>query len=157
MVFAKFGDFLSSVKTGMATELTKYKNKTFLDAIVAGCTMIAAADGVISPEEKRKMMGYLQINEDLKVFDIDVVIGKFEGYVAKYDFDAEIGKGECLKSISSIKNDKSACQLLVRVCCAIGAADGDFDSGEKQAVRDICKTLDLNPDDFGLSQSLEKS
>ena len=156
MVFAKFGDFLSSVKTGMATELTKYKNKTFLDAIVAGCAMIAAADGTISPEEKRKMMGYLQINDDLKVFEIETVIAKFESYTAKYDFDSEIGKGECLKAIANIKKDKGACQLLVRVCCAIGSADGDFDSGERQAVRDICKTLELDPSDFGLSQSLAK-
>lgn len=39
---------------------------------------------------------------------------------------------------------------MVRVCCAIGAADGNFDEGEKTVVRKICAELSLNPKDFDL-------
>jgi len=41
--------------------------------------------------------------------------------------------------------------LMVRVCCAIGAADGNFDENEKTAVRNICAELGLNPKDFDLT------
>ena len=40
---------------------------------------------------------------------------------------------------------------MVRVCCAIGAADGNFDDDEKAVVRKICAELNLNPKDFDLA------
>jgi tellurite resistance protein TerB len=39
---------------------------------------------------------------------------------------------------------------MVRVCCAIGAADGNFDNDEKAVVSKICTELGLNPKDFDL-------
>jgi tellurite resistance protein TerB len=40
---------------------------------------------------------------------------------------------------------------MVRVCCAVGASDGNFDESEKAAVRNICAELGLNPKDFDLT------
>ena len=58
----------------------------------------------------------------------------FEKYVMWFEFDISIGKGEALNSIAKIKKDGEAARLLVRVCCAIGAADGDFDNDENDFV-----------------------
>jgi tellurite resistance protein TerB len=55
-----------------------------------------------------------------------------------------------LKVIARIKNDPGASRLLVRVGCAIGASDGDFDEKEKAACRLVCAELGLNPADFDL-------
>jgi tellurite resistance protein TerB len=45
---------------------------------------------------------------------------------------------------------KPQAQLVIRVCCAIGAADGDFDEKEKVVVRRMCSELGLSPADFDL-------
>jgi tellurite resistance protein TerB len=37
---------------------------------------------------------------------------------------------------------------MVRVACAIGATDGNFDQKERTMVREICVELGLNPADF---------
>ena len=140
----------ATARARMSEEMTKYRNRDFMEAVVAGCAIVAAADGHVSPDEKRKMIGYMQSSDELKVFKMEDVIASFETAVAKFDFDAQIGRGEALRKISKIKGKGGADRLLVRVCCAIGAADGDFDADERAAVAQICTELGLSPAEFDL-------
>jgi len=134
----------------LATEVAKYKNADFRDAVVAGCALVAAADGDISSEEKQKMIGYMQTSNELKVFKMTDVMKSFNDIVEKFEFDKGIGQGEALKLIGKLKAKPEEAQLLVRVCCAIGAADGDFDELERAAVRTICAELGLDAGNFDL-------
>jgi len=150
MGFANVKDWLNQQKTSMSEAVTRFKNKDFMDAVVAGCALVAAADGNISPEEKQKMAGFIQRTDELKVFDMQEVIKQFNKFSDSFEFDHMIGKGEALKAIGKMKKNDEAARLLVRVCCAIGMADGDFDESEKTMVREICTELGLNSADFGL-------
>ncbi|HRH76176.1 MAG TPA: tellurite resistance TerB family protein [Cellvibrionaceae bacterium] len=132
-------------------EVAKYKNRDFLNAVVAGCALVAAADGSISSAEKQKMLVFINSSDELKVFNSDEVIASFNNVVSKFDFDYEIGKAEALKVIAKIKSDAAASKLMVRVCCVIGASDGDFDASEKAVVSVICKELGIDPAEFDLA------
>lgn len=147
-------DWLKSNATAardkLAAEVSKFKNREFLDAVVSGCALVAAADGDISSAEKQKMAGFIQNSQELKAFDMKDVIKAFQDACAKFEFDVEIGRAEALKTIGKIKHKEDAARLLVRVCCAIGGADGSFDEGERQVCRLICRELGLNPADFDL-------
>ncbi len=144
-------DWLKNKSTNLTEEVKRFKNKNFMDAVVAGCAMVAFADGVIKPEEKAKMAGFIQRNEALNTFDMSKVIEGFEKYVKGFEFDILIGKGEALKAIGKIKKSSEEAKLLVRVCCAIGAADGDFDQDEQNVVKEICRELGLEPSEFGIT------
>lgn len=89
-------------------------------------------------------------SEELKVFDMNDVIARFNHFVSGFEFDYTVGKMEALKAIGKLKNNPEAARVLISVCCAIGAADGDFDEKEKIVVREICQTVHLNPGDFQL-------
>ncbi len=143
-------DWLKTQKDNVTVEMKRFKSKKFLDATTAGCAMVAYANGIIKPEEKAKMAGFIQHNDALSVYDMAEVIDSFEKYVKSFEFDLFIGKGEALKSIGKIKKQSDEARLLIRVCCAIGAADGDFDPDEKAVVTEICHELGLNPSDFGI-------
>ncbi len=151
-----FFDEMKSWTKTQAISLTegvkKVKNKKFMEATVAGCAMVAFADGTIKPEEKAKMGGFIQRDDALNVFDMSDVIATFEKFVQGFEFDAHIGKAEALKAIAKIKNPEEA-KLLVRVCCAVGTADGDFSEAEKRMVGEICRELGLTPADFDLQPS----
>ncbi|WJQ81563.1 tellurite resistance TerB family protein [Brevibacillus brevis] len=121
-----------------------------MDAVVAGCALVAAADGHIESSEKQKMASYINRSEELKVFDMNDVISRFNHFVSGFEFDHGVGKMEALKAIGKLKNNPEAARILIGVCCAIGAADGDFDEKEKIIVREICQTVNLNPADFQL-------
>ncbi len=146
----KFTDWVKETSNNLKTEVLKFKNKTFLEATVASCALVAAADGVVSPEEKQKMIGFMKRSEALSVSDVAEIIPLFEKYANNFDFDPTIGKGECLQVIAKLKKQPDAARLLIRVCCAVGAADGNFDDNEKKIVREICAELGQNPADFCL-------
>jgi tellurite resistance protein TerB len=97
-----------------------------------------------------KMTGFINNSPELKVFSLKDVIKVFNDACGKFEFDFQIGQAEALKTIGKIKGKDGAARLLVRVACAIGASDGNFDGKEKAACRLICMELGLNPTDFEL-------
>ncbi len=145
-----FSDWVKEQANKVQDSVKKIKNKNFMDGVVAACALVAYANGVIKPEEKSKMLRYIQQNDALSVFDMNDVITAFEKHVQKLDFDIHIGKGEALKIISKLKKKPEEAKMMVWVSCAIGAADGDFDDNEKQVVREICGTLGLDTAEFQL-------
>lgn len=140
----------NEARTRLTAEVSRFKNRTFMEATVAACAMVAAADGTISAEEKQKMAGFIRNSDELKVFEMPAVIAFFEKVTGNFDFDADIGKAEALKVIGRLRGNEEQARVMVRVACAIGASDGNFDDGEKAVVRDVCKELGLNPADFDL-------
>ena len=134
----------------LAAEVAKYRNRTFMEAVANGCALMSAADGEIKSQEKLKMTGFIKGSAELKVFDLDEVIGVFSAACGKFEFDFQIGQAEALKAIGRIKGKDGEARLLVRVVCAVGASDGDFDAKEKAGGRVICLELGLNPADFQL-------
>jgi tellurite resistance protein TerB len=150
MGFANIKDWFNQQKTSVQDSVTRFKNKDFLEATVAGCALIAAADGNIDAKEKETMAGFIQRNDALKTFDMSETIAVFNKHADNFAFNAAIGKAEALKAVGKVKSNEEAARTLIRVCCAIGMADGDFDDQEKAVVKEICKELGLNPTDFGL-------
>jgi len=155
-----FGDNVSSVKgwlnqqkSNMGEAVTRFKNKEFMNAVVAGCALVSAADGDINAAEKQKMVGYIQRTDELKVFDIPEVIAQFNKFADGFEFDALIGKAEALKAVAPLRKNIEAARLLIRVCCAIGMADGEFDQSEKNVIIEMCRELQLDPAEFNLGNT----
>lgn len=134
----------------LASEVSKFKNRAFMEAVVSGCALVSAADGSIDSSEKQKMAGFIERSEELKHFDMRQVIEVFNKAVGDFEFDHTIGKATALKTIGKVKGNEEQARLLVRIVCAIGAADGDFDAQERSVVSDIARELGLNPADFDL-------
>lgn len=147
---SSFRNWLNSTKQGLEDQVKRFKNKDFMDAVVAGCALVAFADGTIDASEKNKMAGYINLSQELKVFDMTVVIERFNHYVNNFEFSPEIGKQEALKAIAKFKSKPEVGRVIVGVCSAIGSADGNFDDQERRVVAEICTVLGLNPGEFSL-------
>ncbi|MGE6575764.1 tellurite resistance TerB family protein [Paenibacillus xylanexedens] len=147
---SSFRNWLNSTKQGLEDQVKRFKNKDFMDAVVAGCALVAFADGSVDASEKNKMAGYINLSQELKVFDMTVVIERFNHYVNNFEFSPEIGKQEALKAIAKFKSKPEVGRVIVGVCSAIGAADGNFDDQERRVVAEICTVLGLNPGEFSL-------
>ncbi|MBY0204654.1 tellurite resistance TerB family protein [Paenibacillus polysaccharolyticus] len=145
-----FKNWLNSTKQGLEDQVKRFKNKDFMDAVVAGCALVAFADGSVDASEKNKMAGYINLSQELKVFDMTTVIERFNHYVNNFEFSPEIGKQEALKAIAKFKSKPEVGRVIVGVCSAIGAADGNFDDQERRVVAEICTVLGLNPGEFSL-------
>lgn len=140
----------AQAREALTAEVCKHKNRKFMEATANGCAMVAVASNGAGPEEKQKMIGFINNSPELKVFSLTDVLAVFNDAMSKFEFDPQIGQAEALKVIGRIKDNEGAARLLVRVTCSVGASDGDFDEKEKAACRLICMELGLSPADFEL-------
>ncbi len=143
-------DGLKEKANELKTEALKFKNKDFLQAAMAGSALLALADGEISPEEKRKMLKFIENYEPLSVFKATDIIGAFNDFVTQLEFDKDLGEAKSFEAIGKMKNNSQAARLIMRLVIAIGAADGDFDDHEKAMARRIAVELGLNASEFEL-------
>lgn len=141
---------MGELRSGLEDGLKKYRNKSTLDAMMAGCAYVAAADGKIEPEEKQKMANLVRNSSVTSVFDASEAIKVFNGFAEKFEFDFQVGKSEALLAIAKVKKDSGVARLIIRGCIIIGGADGDFDASEKAVVREICRELGQDPTEFDL-------
>lgn len=143
-----FLDRIKEMGNNLTDEVKKFANKSFLDSATAASALIAAADGTIDADEKKKMMGFMETNESLKVFKMDDIVASFKKWTEKLEFDKELGQAACFEAIAKSRSDAGQARALMRLACAIGAADGDFDADEKAMAQKIAQELGLNASEF---------
>lgn len=143
---SRFADLQSQT----TTQVGKYKSKDFAKASMAMCALIAAADGTITADERRKTAGFIGSNEALKVFEPSELQDHFTFYASKLESDYDFGKVEAIATIGKLKKDPAAARAVIQVGIIIGGADGDFDKDEQQAVREACLAVGIAPSEFDL-------
>ncbi|HJV16202.1 MAG TPA: TerD family protein [Bacillales bacterium] len=127
---------------------TRYKSQDVLDAVVAGCALVGMADGRLDPSERDKMLEFVHQSQELKVFETQKVVQRFNYFVGRIEQDPIIGRAEGFKALGKVRTKPEIARLIARYCIAIGYADGNFDQNEKHMVTDICRELGLNPAEF---------
>jgi stress response protein SCP2/tellurite resistance protein len=127
---------------------TRYKSQDVLDAVVAACALVSMADGYLDASERQKMLEFVNSSEELRVFDSNKVIQRFNYFVSRIEMDRMVGRAEAFRALGKIRSKPEIARLVARYCIAIGYADGNFDQNEMQMVSDICRELGLNPGEF---------
>lgn len=149
-IFSSALEMFQNLKAGLEQEVAKYNNDAFLREVLAVAAWVSAADGTIDETEKRKILGFITISPELKMFDQSKVVSIFNEYVGFFEFDKNIGVDEVSKLLRASESDVNRRRTVIRLAMAIGSADGDFDDSEKSVVREVCTILSLRPSDFGL-------
>lgn len=126
----------------------RYKSQDVLEAVVAACALVSMADGYLDATERQKMIDFVNSSEELRVFDRNKVIQRFNYFVSRIESDRMIGRAEAFRALGKIRTKPEIARLVARYCIAIGYADGNFDHNEMQMVSDICRELGLNPGEF---------
>ncbi|MDT8406023.1 MAG: tellurite resistance TerB family protein [Methylococcales bacterium] len=151
MSFQAFFDSLKSKASELKTEALKFKNKDFLNATMAGSALIAMADGVILPEEKQKMIKFIENHDALSIFTTTDVVNAFQTYVNQLQFDKDIGEAKAFEALNKMEKNSAAARLIVRMVISIAGSDGDFDDHEKKMAIHIANELGLDPAEFELT------
>ena len=143
---ARMTDLQSSTKT----QVGKYKSKDYAKASMAMCALIAAADGTITPDERRKTAQFIGSNDALSVFEPSELQQHFDFYSSKLERDYDFGKVEAIATIGKLKSKPDAARAVINVGIIVGGADGNFDKDEQQAVREACHAVGIDPGEFDL-------
>jgi len=128
--------------------VSKYMGKDLTEALVAGSALVAMADGVIEPSEREKLIEYFRTSQEMRGININEVDARFKYFVQRIQSDRMMGKAEALRAIGKLASKPDAARLVVRLCCAIGFADGEFAPVEKKIVEEISHEVNLDPREF---------
>lgn len=129
--------------------LQKYNNNnSVLDALLASCALVAMADGHLDQREQQKVYDFIHQSDELRSFNTQQVIARFDHFVRGLQLDPIVGRGEALRAVGKVRDQYDLARLVVRYGIAIGFADGQFARSEQDTIRDICHELRLNPGEF---------
>jgi len=128
--------------------VSKYMGKDLTEALVAGSALVATADGIIDPSEREKLIEYFRTSQEMRGININEVDSRFHYFVQRIQNDQLMGKAEALRAIGKLASKPDAARLVVRLCCAIGFADGEFAPVEKRIVEEISREVNLDPREF---------
>ena len=134
-------------------EVHRARNEHLMEGIVAGCALVAYADGWVTDEERTRMLGLIRGFEPIAAFGLGDVETTFEALTARFVAEQEDGERAALAAVARVKGADRYPALLVETCCAIADADGGFDAEERSAAIRICEVLDLDPEMFGLAEA----
>ncbi|MFD7896548.1 MULTISPECIES: tellurite resistance TerB family protein [unclassified Streptomyces] len=140
----------STMQTQLNAKKNDLKSGAFRDASMAMCALVAAADGTIDPQERRKVAQLIMSNEVLQNFPADDLQRRFDGYLDKLTADFDFGKVSVLQEVAKAKKKPTEARAVIQIGIVIGGADGDFDKTEQAVVREACYALDLPPHEFDL-------
>jgi tellurite resistance protein TerB len=134
-------------------EIKQAQNEHLMEGIVAGCALVAYADGWVTTEEHDRMVSLIRGFEPIAVFGHDDVIATFEAMTSRFASDQSSGEAAALLAVARVKGRSKYPDLLVKTCCAIAAADGGFDAEERRVIIRICQLLGLDPETFNISDA----
>ncbi|UNZ18109.1 TerB family tellurite resistance protein [Streptomyces sp. 891-h] len=126
------------------------KSGAFRDASMAMCALVAAADGSIDPDERRKVAQLIATNEVLQNFPAEDLQARFEANCDKLTADFDFGKVSVMQEVGKAKKKPAEARAVIQIGIVIGGADGHFDKDEQAIVREACYALGLPPHEFDL-------
>ncbi|MGG2462005.1 tellurite resistance TerB family protein [Streptomyces sp. RGM 3693] len=146
----RFKESAQTMQSQLVAKKNDLKSGAFRDASMAICALVAAADGVVDPSERRRVAQLIATNEVLQNFPAEDLRLRFEGFLDKLAADFDFGKVALMQEIGKVKKKPVEARAVLQIGIVIGGADGDFDPTERAVVREVCFALGISPAEFDL-------
>jgi tellurite resistance protein TerB len=121
-----------------------------VEGVVAGCALVAYADGWVTPEETRRMRGLILRFEPATALGAAAAVQMFEEITLEFASDHDAGENRALQLVSRLADQPHHSELLIDTCCAIAEADGGLDAEEREMILKLCVLLGVDPKQHGL-------
>lgn len=137
---------LSTLIRGYQEQLRRYRHRTFLRAAMAGCALVAMADGVISLRQRVRIDQILETLDALRLFDPHEGIDLFNGFADAIRTQPEVGRARALAAVDEeVAEEPEKARLLVRICAAVSEEDGEIHAPEWREIQALCARYGVEP------------
>lgn len=142
------GDLSESAKTKYKTLMSKKVKK----ATMYATAWVSTANGEMKDSEVEALHTCIREHSVLKNCDPmelqELFDEAYKGLAGSMKFAAQ---SKVIASLQAVEKGSEAAIILVGICCEIANADGVFDDKEKEIVGKICKELNVDPSQVGLT------
>ena len=131
-------------KLALNEQLQRYRNKPFLEAMMAATAFLALANEKVLLSERLALDYILENVKQLKLFDVHKAVNMFCDYGETIKNDYDLGKEKVFKAVTKFSGDKEKASLIIRACILIAKADGHFSDEEQKVVNELCRVLGMD-------------
>ncbi len=132
-----------AARLALNEQLQRYRNKPFLEAMMAATALLALADDKVQLSERLALDYILENVKQLKLFDVHKAVNMFCDYGELLKNDYNLGKEKVFKAVAKFSGDKEKASLIIRACVLIAKADGKFSDEEQEVVNELCGVLGM--------------
>ncbi|MET9491448.1 TerB family tellurite resistance protein [Nocardia sp. NPDC006630] len=150
MVFHSRREQAPQWRQQLLAQRNELRGGSFRDATMGICALIAAADGAIDPADRTRVAQLIGADTALQHFPTDELRNLFEDNCTRITLDPAFGRAYVMAQIAEATGNAVEARAAVQLGIMIGKVDGDLDAQEIAAVRDACRALRLDPQEFGL-------
>ena len=133
-----------AAKLALNEQMQRYRNKPFLEAMMAATAFLALADDKVLLSERLALDYILENIKELRLFNVHKAVNMFCDYGEAIENDYDAGKEKVFRAVSKFSGDKEKASLIIRACVLIGKADGHFSEEEQGAVDELCRILGMD-------------
>ncbi len=138
-------DLLSRARAVIAEHVERFTNRDFLEAAMAASALVSQADGSVNFTEASTVDQALDAVHRLNVYDRNEATDLYRSYIDELTEEPEEARRRVFRAVERIADDEEAARILIKICVAIGRSDDEFAESERRAVRDLARTLGLDP------------
>jgi tellurite resistance protein TerB len=146
----KFTRSKSRLSTAELSRDLQDADTALMEAVVAGCALVAYSDGWVSPEETLRMRRLILRFEPAKALGLAEVLTLFEDFTLRFADNHDASEKDAFELVSRLVGRAHESRLLIDTCCGIADADGGLDAEERETILKLCALLDIAPEAHGL-------
>lgn len=140
-------------RSHLAGEFVMQRNEEFLVAVVSACAAVAYADGWVTREERRRLLGALRSCDALAAFPVEEVGQLFDEVTDAFARDHDTAEQAAFERVEPFRGAVGRSREILRACTAVASADTQLDGEERTMLLLLCERLDLDPADFDLADA----
>ena len=96
---------LQELKNRLSERRSRRNNRTFLEATMAACALVAMADKKVTFSESSKIDQILESLDQLRDYDVHDVINLFNQHIDAMEADLDGGRAEAMKAVEVLVGD----------------------------------------------------
>lgn len=126
--------------------LIEHRGEMLMEALVAGCAVVAHGDGEAVPAERQRVFAQLRSHILLSLFPHDRVAAEFDNHARAFSRGPAQARAGALRLVAPLAPHPRLARVVLQACLDVVFADGVVHPGEVEAVGAVRDALGLGPD-----------
>lgn len=118
------------------TELT-------MEALVAGTTLVAKADGHLHVAEQHCLLRSSRLHQQLRFVPLYDLLGEIDACQAAFEHDPHTAREQALDKLRRLRDEPGLARTVYRACVAVALADGTLHLEEAHALNRVRAALSV--------------
>ncbi len=141
---------LATLTNKYRQQVARNRNRPFLEAVMAACAVVAAADGPVTLAERVRLDQIIETLDALRVFDPHEGVDIFNEFTDAILENPAQGHAHAVAAIEPMTHEAESAALLLRICLAVSEASGAASLTDQIEIVTLCSRFGIDPSDCGL-------